>query len=241
VRLRPFFSYYGSKWAMARLYPAPRHRSIIEPFAGSAGYALAYYDRDVRLYDADPVVAGVWSYLIGVSSAEVLRIPDLRADETTDDLPVCQEAKWLVGFWLNRCIASPAKKPCKWMRDGLAPSSFWGQGVRQRIAGQVEAIRHWKVVHADFTAASGRGTWFVDPPYQVAGKHYRHGASGLDFSALGSWCSGLDGQVIVCENDGATWLPFRRLADTRSRLLDRRSSEVVWVNECQPSLFGGAE
>ena len=36
VKLRPFFGYYGSKWAMARLYPAPQHRTIIEPFAGAA-------------------------------------------------------------------------------------------------------------------------------------------------------------------------------------------------------------
>jgi site-specific DNA-adenine methylase len=44
--LRPFFPYYGSKWRAARAYPPPLHRQIVEPFAGSAGYALRYRSRE---------------------------------------------------------------------------------------------------------------------------------------------------------------------------------------------------
>ena len=73
-------------------------------------------------------------------------------------------------------------------------------------------------------------TWFVDPPYQGAGKHYRFGSEHIDFLALAGWCKSRPGQVIVCENKGAGWLPFRELADVKTTRADRRSREVIWLN-----------
>ena len=69
--MRPFFSFFGSKWRVANYYPAPKHTIIIEPFAGSAGYSLRYPNHQVRLYDADPIICGVWDYLIHVSPEKV--------------------------------------------------------------------------------------------------------------------------------------------------------------------------
>lgn len=46
MTLHPFFPYYGSKWSLGPLYPAPRHDRIIEPFAGSACYSLHHPERD---------------------------------------------------------------------------------------------------------------------------------------------------------------------------------------------------
>jgi site-specific DNA-adenine methylase len=57
--MRPFFPYYGSKWNIARYYPAPATGVVVEPFAGAAGYATFYDCPRVDLYDADPIVAGV--------------------------------------------------------------------------------------------------------------------------------------------------------------------------------------
>ena len=37
------------------------------------------------------------------------------------------------------------------------------------------------------------------------------------------------GQVIVCENDGADWLPVEPAGDTKTTRRGRRSREVVWV------------
>jgi site-specific DNA-adenine methylase len=79
--LRPFFSYYGSKWSLGRHYPAPSHGTIVEPFAGSAGYALFHSDRRVLLVDSDPVVAGLWQYLIRASAAEIRSLPAVIACE----------------------------------------------------------------------------------------------------------------------------------------------------------------
>jgi hypothetical protein len=232
VSLRPFFSYYGGKWRDALRYPAPMHGTVVEPFAGSAGYALRYPDRRVVLCDADPVVCAVWDYLTRVSPVEVLALPDLPAGGTVADLPISQEARWLVGFWLNRGAAAPRQSASRWMREGERPGSFWGDRVRRTIASQVDAIRHWRVRHCDCREApvTGPATWFIDPPYRAAGRYYRHGSEDIDFGALGEWCRGLPGQVIVCENEGADWLPFQPLGDTKTTRAGRRSREAVWLS-----------
>src|SRR4051794_29532024 len=145
-QLRPFFGYFGGKWRDAlKHYPAPEYDTIVEPFAGSAGYSLRYCNRKVVLCEIDPVIAGVWKYLIRVKPREVRSIPDLKTGQTVDDLRITEEAKWLVGFWLNRGTARPRKSPSKWMREKIRPGSFWGERVRETIASQVESIRHWKV------------------------------------------------------------------------------------------------
>lgn len=236
-QLRPFFGFYGGKWRDAlKHYPAPQHDTIIEPFAGSAGYALRYYDRKVVLCDLDPVLAGVWTYLINVKPQELLRIPDLAFDQTVDDLKVCQEARWLIGFWLNRGVATPRRKPSKWMRIQIRPGSFWGERVRTTLARQVDAIRHWKVYHRSYADAPAPklATWFIDPPYQRAGQHYRCGADDIDYVALSSWCQARKGQVIVCENEGADWLPFKPLASVKTTR-SKRSKEAVWISDTKTS------
>lgn len=103
--------------------------------------------------------------------------------------------------------------------------------IRERIATQVPFIRHWEVRHCSYADIDvGLATWFVDPPYQDAGKYYHHGSQALDFEHLGQWCQSREGQVMVCENEGATWLPFRPLAETKSTLSDKRSKEAIWTN-----------
>ncbi|NJK31489.1 MAG: hypothetical protein HC927_03175 [Deltaproteobacteria bacterium] len=154
--LRPFFSYYGGKWRDARTnYPPPRYGHIVEPFAGSAGYALRYPNCRVTLYELDPVVYGVWDYLINHATEDEIRaLPDVPLDGSVDDLDVKEPAKWLIGFWLNRATTSPRKTPSKWMRDKIRPGSFWGPRVRETIASQLKYIEHWKV-RPDITGSAG--------------------------------------------------------------------------------------
>jgi hypothetical protein len=232
--IRPFFGYYGGKWRDAlKHYPAPEHPVIAEPFAGSAGYALRYPDRKVVLCERDPVLAAVWRYLLCVSPQEILAIPDVPENGSVDDLAVPQEAKWLVGFWLNRATTRPRRTPSRWMRDLIRPGCFWGERVRCTIASQLSAIRHWVLHEGDYAAActiSESATWFIDPPYQRAGRHYRFGANQIDYEHLAAWCLSRPGQVIVCENQGADWLPFRSLSDVKTTRPGRRSREVVWLS-----------
>lgn len=230
--LRPFFSFYGGKWRAAPYYPAPQHDRIIEPFAGSAGYALRYPDRKVTLVERDPDIAATWRYLLEVSSAEILALPDIQATQTVDDLPVCPEARILIGWWLNKGASGPGKSLSSWMR--AYPKQAWGQRVRERIAGQLEAIRHWTLIVGEYYFAPNlRATWFIDPPYHIAGKHYRFGSKKLDYAHLGEWCKQRQGQVIVCENVGATWLPFRPWRDIKASEAKhggKVSHEAIWTN-----------
>lgn len=231
-RLRPFFGFYGGKWRDAvKHYPAPRFGVIVEPFAGSAGYCVRYASANVILGEIDPIIYGVWKYLLRVKASEILRIPDLEPGQTVNDLAIPQEARWLVGFWMNRGASRPRTRPSAWMRNGIRPGSFWGDRVRTTIASQVDGIRHWKVHNCSFDRIpiSGEATWFIDPPYERQGRHYHHGADAIDFAALGDWCRKRRGQVIVCENAGADWLPFESLADVKTTRSKGRSVEVVWV------------
>ena len=231
--IRPFFGYYGGKWRDApKHYPAPEHPVIVEPFAGSAGYALRYPDRKVVLCERDPVLASVWRYLLRVSPQEILAIPDLPEDGSVNDLAIPQEARWLVGFWLNRATTSPRRTPSRWMRDHIRPGCFWGDRVRCTIASQLGAIRHWVLHEGDYADCniSGSGTWFIDPPYQRAGRHYRFGPDQIDYKELAAWCLSRPGQVIVCENHGADWLPFQSLSEVKTTRAGRRSREVVWLS-----------
>lgn len=237
-RLKPFFSYFGSKYRIAPKYPDPRHRLIVEPFAGAAGYAATHPHHDVLLIDADERIAGAWSYLIGATPDEVRRLPLWDGWESVDDLTsIPQEARWLIGYWLNKG-ATGTKKPSAWMRSGKYPDQFWGEAIRERIASQVDAIKHWRVIHGDYTQAPDvAATWFIDPPYEVAGT-YRQRPD--DFAALGRWCQEREGQVMVCENVGADWLPFRPFIDAKATSGGARagvSREAIWTKDDEGVLF----
>jgi hypothetical protein len=231
--LWPFFCLYGGKWRVAPHYEAPLHATIVEPFAGAAGYSLRYPHYEIHLNGRDPLIAALWRYLIRVSEREILSLP--LEVEHVDQLAVAEEARWLIGFWLNKGMTAPCKTPSKWMRDGWRPKSQWGDVIRARIASQLPQIRHWRVTEgswADLPLGSHERTWFVDPPYNNrVGRRYRY--HDIDYRALGSWCYALPGQVIVCEQSGASWLPFeafRAIKSTEGRLRENRSAEVVWTN-----------
>lgn len=229
--LRPFFSYYGGKFRhAAQQYPPPVHPTIVEPFAGGAGYALRYFDRRVILCDLDPVVCAVWRYLVRASEADIRALPDLEPGQSVDDLRVAQEARWLIGFWLRRGSPRPARTGSPWMASGKWPDAFWGPRVRDRLAAQVAHIRHWTILEGNYARLpSLEAAWFIDPPYQSAGGAYRCSSRRLDYEALGAWCRSRRGQVIVCENEDATWLPFERIATTNTLRSGTGSREVVWL------------
>lgn len=255
--LRPFFSYYGSKFRLAPHYPPPRYGVIYETFAGSAGYSLAYPDHQIHLIDKDPTIAGLWDYLIHVSPEEILRLPDHV--EHVDDIKGPQEARWLVGFWLNAATVAPSKTPSAWVRqaqagdvEGLAggynlakaspgrdrvsytPKAardrFWGPAKRALIASQVERIRHWTITHGSYADAPDvEATWHIDPPYKLMGTYYKMGAKQIDFPHLAGFCRSRRGQVMVCENVGATWLPFRQFR--RMYGARKQSVEAIWTQD----------
>lgn len=232
--MKPFFTYYGGKYRASTHLPAPLFDTTIEPFAGSAGYSTRYNNKRVILVEKNPVFANLWRYLIRATTQEILALPDIPLDAKVDDLPIHQEARWLVGMWINKGVSRPMRSPSKWMREiGHLRGNFWGSKVRQRIASQVDQIRHWEVLEGSYEDAPLiKAHWSVDPPYQVAGIHYPCGARQIDFAHLGAWCRTLPGVAIVHENEGATWLPFEpwmHIQANQSRNGGKISKEVICI------------
>ncbi len=230
--LKPFFCFYGGKWRAVPRYPSPLYDTIVEPFAGAAGYATRYADRKIVLVERDATIAALWRWLIAATPAEIMSLPaTIAPNSLVTALDIPPEAQSLLGFWFNKGCNGPRLQPSKWMRDGWRPKSFWGIEIRARIAGQVNAIKHWQLIEGDYTAAPDiKATWFIDPPYSgPAGRIYRHNR--VDYATLGKWCQNKAGQVMVCENAGATWLPFephiqiKSLEGARGK---KQSMEVLW-------------
>ena len=230
VSLRPFFSFYGGKWRIAPKYPAPQHDTIIEPFAGSAGFSLRYPHKQVLLYDIDPKICAVWDYLITAKESEILALPLLQESDHIDDFDLPDEAKWLVGFNLNNGSSQPKNKPSFFSIH----NKQWSEKKKSRIASQQQHIRHWRIKNNPYWEAPDiEAHWFIDPPYNnKAGSYYKF--SDVDFLHLSNWCKSRVGSVVVCENTGADWLPFQHFVDakrTQSRIAEKGqvSKEAIWV------------
>lgn len=244
MKLKPFFSYYGGKWRAAKHYPAPTYDTIVEPFAGAAGYATNYYQRNVVLVEKNPKIAAVWRYLVRASAAEILRIPLIAPGQMVADVATeCEEQQWLIGLALNPGGSAPkASRGKDWTGADYSTKNkmnSWTYAFRERVAGQVDHIRHWRVIEGDYTAAPDiQATWFIDPPYAgTPGRCYPNGSQALDFAALAHFCRSRSGQTIVCEAHGAEWLPFQPLGarvkctPTKNHGGRKHSAEAIWVNE----------
>lgn len=225
--MRPLFPYYGSKWNIARHYPKPRAGRVIEPFAGGAGYASFYDCRQVDLFDADPIIVGVWDYLLRVTHAEIMALPEMpEVGDHVDNYDLSQEAKWLIGFWLNRGSAQPKKSRTAYSARTDRAQLNWGARAKESIAGQLDLVAGWTVTLGSYDEAPDvEATWFIDPPYGDKGKYYRVGFS--DFEGLGRWCRTRQGLVIACGGEGADWLPFQPLGSFKSS--NGRAAEVAYV------------
>lgn len=208
----------------------PKYDLVIEPFAGGAGYSLRWQPRKVILVERNPIVASLWRYLIAVRSEEIQSLP-IYFDHI-DDLKICQEAKYLIGFWISCGGSAPKKRRSKWARDHIQtiPGSVWSERTRDRIALQCNLIRHWQIIEGDYTSAPDvEAHWIIDPPYQVAGVNYP--CHEVNYQELAAWSMARTGYVVVHENEGASWLPFKKFMDLKSMNGKHRtgiSREVIW-------------
>lgn len=234
VRPTRALNYYGSKVQAAHLYPPPRHRVIVEPFCGGAGYSLLHRRYDVHLFDLNPTVILAWQYLIATDGKEILRLPILAPGEAVPiDIPI--GAMCLIGWNTTICGSRPQGNLVP--SAARVPSSFWGPSKRAALAHLADEIKHWHATVADYrTLPNGEATWFVDPPYfGPLGSHYPNGSGAIDYDHLSMWCQSRHGQTIVCEGPDARWLPFRPHHDhvsapTADVVGRRRSTEVIWTS-----------
>ena len=236
------FSYYGSKSKIVDYYPPPKHKRIIEPFAGSARYSLKYFDREINLYDKYPIVIEVWHYLQQCSREDILKLPkpaigdDLRKYNQLSEIE-----KKFMGFIVQAAQGKPANTVTKM-------SAFYANtsDIRKQIADELFKIKHWVIKQGCYKEIDNiEATWFIDPPYQFGGQHqYKFNNKTIDFNSLADWCKGRDGQVIVCENTKADWMDFKPMKQIQGAA-NTNTVEAIWSNHktnydnVQVSLFEG--
>jgi site-specific DNA-adenine methylase len=240
LKLKTFFGYFGGKYRAAKHYPEPKYDRIVEPFAGSAGYALHYSDRTITLVERDPEICLVWRYLIQSTERDILRLPLVGPTTDVRDFKLDRGAEALIGWNLTAGDPRPrytiSKFGAKYRPPWKGYENFWGEKRRARIARQVSFIKHWKIIEGQAIEDSPQGTiqatWYIDPPYCKEGKAYRFGATTIDYKALAEWCRSLHGQVIVCEQEGADWLPFKphvTIKGNGNPFRSGKSKEVIWT------------
>lgn len=220
------WSYFGAKTNLVDLYPKPIHDKIIEPFAGSARYALKYFDRDILLVDKYEVIVRIWKWLQQCSPNDILKLPRLKQGQSTTDFVFdCEEAKWFLGFIIGSGPERPRiKAPDRKTIQRPNHSNF---GLK-RCAGELWKIKHWKIELGTYSDIPNQeATWFIDPPYQHGGATYVHSNKHINFPELGNWSMDRMGQTIVCENTKADWMDFKSLSKQRG---SESTTEAIWCN-----------
>lgn len=216
----PFY-YFGRKKRLANEYPAPEHTQIVEPFAGSAAYSLhgQRWKNDVWINDLDPEIIALWHYLQQTSRETIESLPDLNPGEKlSDHKQLAPEERTLISLHIG-----PGKNKSN---DVVSQFSRWPAG-KKYVAQTIHKIKHWKITNLSYSQLPDiEATWFIDPPYQRSGKLYRF--NNINFDHLANWSTQRQGLVIVCEQNGADWLPFVPL--TSIHIAGKHQShEQVWV------------
>ena len=233
------WSYYGSKTNVIDYYPAPKQGKIIEPFCGTARYALKYFDHEILLVDKYDVIIKIWKWLQLCSPSDVIGLPRFKkGDNINEHKYDCEEQRLLVGFLVGFGFPSPRTTASPRLRNRPNAMNY----TINRIASQLWKIRHWEFVCGDYEEIQNQpATWFIDPPYQFGGHCYKHSNKKIDFEKLAGWSMEREGQIIICENMKATWLDFKPMKT--QNVLSGSHSEGIWSNfptaydNIQTSLF----
>lgn len=113
-------------------------------------------------------------------------------------------------------------------------------GGKWRAAPKYPAPRYGtKMLEGNYDVAPDlTATWFIDPPYyNRSGALYPYGNKTIGYDTLGDWCQARSGQTMVCEAEGAVWLPFkpfqviRALSGVNGKTYSR---EAIWCRDDSP-------
>jgi hypothetical protein len=236
-KISPLFKWFGSKWSSAKKYPCPDHPTIIEPFAGSAGYSLNYAERNIVLWEDDQNLFQLWNWLINQATTDdILKIPvNLPVGTNILKLQLSKGQALLLKHWQRTNNVGDCWTISSW---GNLPGQ-WTRNTRARVADEVHAIKHWKLdrpIHYIDKAV----TWFIDPPY-LYNYQYSNDLDDFNHQALDSLVQTIakESLVIVCEarrkSDGKIpdYLPFQSSHEsvTSRRKLNHshHSKEVLYI------------
>jgi len=219
------FSYYGSKSKIVDYYPPPKHKRIIEPFAGSARYSLKYLQNDILLVDKYPLIIDVWHYLQQATVKDIKGLPELKEGDNINNYNITEQERNLLKFCIVQGSASGQNTPS----SQYCLRNIHKQNIN-RIVANLHKIKHWKIIHGSYEDLENEeATWFVDPPYMFGGEYYKESNKNINFQTLAEWCKNRNGQTIVCENTKANWLDFKPLRQIQGAR-NTKTVEAIWSN-----------
>jgi len=221
------WSYYGAKTNVIDLYPKPVYDTIIEPFAGTARYALKYFEKEVILIDKYPVIVDIWKWMQQCSPNDILSLPRFKPYETLEDYTFdCEAARLFMGFIIGCGAERPRIKSSD--RITIQRPNHVNYNLK-RIAANLFKIKHWNILHGSYDDIENiTASWFIDPPYQFGGDAYVMSNKKICFQNLAEYCKNRNGQVIVCENTKADWMDFVPVKMQRGSLFS--TTEAIWTN-----------
>lgn len=220
------FYYYGRKKKLSKHYPQPQFDKIVEPFAGSAAYSLhgSNWEKEVLLVEKDKQVYDIWYWLINeATQKDVDTLPELKKGEKSSEL-----------LHIIHC-ASKMAFSYKTITVTEIMARNW-EVTRRVFQKDLYKVKHWIIQHSDYTNAPDiEATWFIDPPYQGApGMGYNCSSKSIDYAHLADWVRSRSGEVLCCEGQDATYLPFQQLVELVG-VAGKKSKEMLYYNY-QPSL-----
>jgi len=237
LKHRIVFNYYGGKGMLVNKYPPPKHKTIIEPFAGGAAYSLRWYKHNIILLDTNLKTIEAWNFVKSQDALNYInKIPKkvnagdkINDIKYFDDFPqglknILRMSANIGTGGLNVKVNTITKIAVKhWYHNTILKIKFWHP-----------KIQHWKILHRSYEDAPNiTATWFIDPPYQdTPGRLYTENK--LNYHKLATWVKSRRGQIICCENESANWLPFTRLTDIDQGLRGKnvrknRPKECVFI------------
>lgn len=217
------WSYYGSKSKIVDLYPPPKYNKIIEPFAGTGRYSLKYWENDILLIDKADIIINIWHYLQSCSKKDILKLPILKPGVDIRTVNLEEHEVNFMRFFIGQGMGEPIWKVTK------RTSEKRQIALRNKIANNLYKIKHWKILKDDYKNINNEeAVWFIDPPYQFGGHKYIESNKNIDFKNLAAWSKSRLGQVIVCENNKASWMDFKPMVKINGS--HAKSIECIWSN-----------
>jgi|WetSurMetagenome_2_1015567.scaffolds.fasta_scaffold167467_3 hypothetical protein len=223
----PLFKWFGSKWNASRYYPTPAFDTIVEPYAGGAGYSCRHAARKVYLIECNLQVVSLWRWLIHEASSDDVRHIPLNLPEGTDirTLDLGEGPRLLLKHWQRTNNFGNCWTISAW---GSRPGQ-WTANTRARVAEEIHEVKHWHVatsLPSDMHITQGFATWFIDPPYEY---NYSYGLKNFRHEDVCNLVNNLPhAEIIACEARHPrteaipTYLPF---VDFRSTVTSRRSAD----------------
>jgi hypothetical protein len=232
---RPILKTFGSKWSLAKHYPAPKFARVIEPFARGACYSLWYAKPGMQFIwnDIDPEIMECWKWLLD-NPRYARDIADIPVGTLREGLDLRMHMSWDAANWV-RLWQRLGRNDCWTVSKWNNKPGMWQQSVKDTTIEAISWLKENTVVDLQcgeyFNLPDVEATWFIDPPYQhQPGSVYPFGD--VDYAMLAKWCQLLPGQVIVCEQEGADWLPFRKFRDVNAGCAHhakKTMTEVIWT------------